>query len=142
MIFGKVFDRASKTYGNLLAQWHGRKVQSEIARRGLALMPAEAMTLLGRPGFAFVDLRDRQECERYGQIPGSLHTSYAALGDNIREGGFLHELARSKRVILYCALGKRSALAVETAQASGLTNVCHIHGGLAAWKRAEGPVVP
>lgn len=60
--------------------------QDEIARRGWALTPTEAMTLIGLPGIAFVDLREPQERERHGEIPGSLHTPYPALNDNIRDG--------------------------------------------------------
>jgi rhodanese-related sulfurtransferase len=29
---------------------------------------------------------------------------------------------------------------VQAAQEAGLTNPCHIKGGLDAWKKAEGPV--
>lgn len=115
--------------------------QAEIARRGWALMPTEAMTLIGLPGIAFIDLREHQERERHGEIPGSLHTPYPALNDNIRDGGILHELAHSKRLVLYCAFGERSAMAVQAAQTAGIANACHIQGGLAAWKQAQGPVV-
>jgi glyoxylase-like metal-dependent hydrolase (beta-lactamase superfamily II)/rhodanese-related sulfurtransferase len=115
--------------------------QDEIARRGWALDPAQAMTLIGLPGIAFIDLRERQERERHGQIPGSLHAPYPALNDNIRQGGILHELARSKRLVLYCAFGERSAMAVLAAHTAGIANACHIQGGLAAWKQAQGPLV-
>jgi len=54
----------------------------------------------------------------------------------------LHELAEAtgKRIVFYCAYGERSAMAVEAAQAAGLTTTCHIEGGIAAWKKADGPV--
>jgi rhodanese-related sulfurtransferase len=31
-------------------------------------------------------------------------------------------------------------MAVQAAQDAGLTNACHIKGGLDAWKKADGPV--
>ena len=48
--------------------------------------------------------------------------------------------AAGKRLVFYCAYGERSAMAVQAAQEAGLTNTCHIKGGLDAWKKAEGPV--
>ena len=44
------------------------------------------------------------------------------------------------RLLFYCAFGERSAMAVQAAQAAGLTSARHIHGGMQAWQRAEGPV--
>ena len=69
--------------------------------------------------------------------------SYPDLQGNIRPGGMLHALASStgKRILFYCAFGERSAMAVQAAQDAGLASACHIQGGLAAWKKAEGPVV-
>jgi rhodanese-related sulfurtransferase len=55
----------------------------------------------------------------------------------------LQQLARSsgKRLIFYCAFGLRSAMAVQAAQAAGLERSRHIHGGIQAWKEAQGPLV-
>ncbi len=114
--------------------------QEDVARRGWAVMPAEAMVLLRQPDVALVDLRERRERERHGEIPGSLHAPYPALQENLGRGGVLHELAASKRLVFYCAFGERSAMAVQAAQDAGLEAARHIHGGMAAWKTAGGPV--
>ena len=117
--------------------------QDEIARKGLAVTPAQAMGLIGKPDVALVDLRERAEREKVGVIPGSLHAPYPDLQENISAGGMLHELAGAtdKKIIFYCAFGERSAMAVQAAQDAGLTTACHIHGGLDAWRRANGPLV-
>ena len=54
----------------------------------------------------------------------------------------LHELAAAtgKRIVFYCAFGERSAMAVQAAQDAGINTACHIQGGIAAWKKADGPV--
>ena len=116
--------------------------QEEIARKGWALSAAEAIALCGRPSVAMVDLREQTERDKHGVIPGSLHTAYADLQDNVRAGGMLHELAAAtgKRVVFYCAFGERSAMAVQAAQDAGLTSACHIEGGINAWKKADGPL--
>jgi rhodanese-related sulfurtransferase len=46
----------------------------------------------------------------------------------------------SRRVVFYCALGERSAMAVRAAQGAGLGSACHIKGGINAWKKAAGPL--
>ncbi len=116
--------------------------QQEIARRGWALSAAEAIALCGRTGVAIVDLRENSEREKHGVIPGSLHAPYADLPANVSAGGMLHELAAAtgKRIVFYCAFGERSAMAVQAAQDAGLKSACHIEGGIAAWKKADGPL--
>jgi sulfur dioxygenase len=116
--------------------------QETIAKRGWALTAAEAVRLIGRPDVAMIDLRERFEREKHGVIPGSLHAPYPDLQENIQPGGMLHELAVSsgKRMLFYCAFGERSAMAVQAAQDAGLSTACHIEGGLAAWKKADGPL--
>jgi rhodanese-related sulfurtransferase len=116
--------------------------QDAIAQRGWAVSAAEAMTLVGRPDVALVDLRENTERDRHGVIAGSLHAPYPDLVANVRRGGMLHELAGAtgKRLVFYCAFGERSAMAVQAAQDAGLASACHIQGGIDAWKKAGGPL--
>ena len=116
--------------------------QEEIARKGWALSPAEAIALCGRADIALVDLREKSERDKHGVIPGSLHAPYPSLQEEIAAGGVLHELAAAsgKRIVFYCAFGERSAMAVQAAQDGGLKTACHIGGGIAAWKKANGPL--
>src|SRR5262245_29623164 len=58
--------------------------QDEIACRGWALTPEQALDLIGRPDVALIDLRERRECEKHGEIPGALHSPYRDLTENIR----------------------------------------------------------
>jgi sulfur dioxygenase len=116
--------------------------QADIAQKGWALPAAEAIALCGRPGIVLVDLRESNEREKHGVIPGSLHAPYTNLQANVGAGGMLHELAMAtgKRIVFYCAFGERSAMAVQAAQDAGITSACHIEGGIAAWKNADGPL--
>jgi sulfur dioxygenase len=124
------------------ANMHIGLAQDEVARRGWAVTPEAAVSLLDRTDVVLVDLRERREREKHGSIPGSLHAPYADLGDHVRRGGMLHELAATtgKRVVFYCAYGERSAMAVQAARAAGITSACHIQGGLDAWRKARGPL--
>jgi sulfur dioxygenase len=116
--------------------------QEEIARRGWAIGAQEAMTLIGAPEIALVDLREPRERAKHGVIPGSLHVPYAELAAQVRAGGMLNELARAtgKCVVFYCAFGERSAMAVQAAQEAGLASARHIQGGIDAWSKAGGPL--
>jgi glyoxylase-like metal-dependent hydrolase (beta-lactamase superfamily II)/rhodanese-related sulfurtransferase len=116
--------------------------QDELEERGWALSCEQMQPLLGSTDIVLVDLRDDSERKRHGVIPGSLHVPYAELDENVTPGGLLNELVRatSKRVIFYCAFGERSAMAVQAAQEAGLSNSCHITGGLDAWKKCNGAI--
>jgi glyoxylase-like metal-dependent hydrolase (beta-lactamase superfamily II)/rhodanese-related sulfurtransferase len=116
--------------------------QEEIASKGWSVSAANAIALCGRPGVIMVDLREKTEREKHGVIPGSLHAPYPALEANVGPGGMLHELAAAtgRRIVFYCAYGERSAMAVQAAQDAGVTSACHIEGGIAAWKKADGPL--
>jgi sulfur dioxygenase len=116
--------------------------QQEIARRGWAVSAEQVRALVGTRDIVLIDLRERTEREKHGVIPGSLHAPYPDLQGNIQEGGMLHELANAtnKRLVFYCAFGERSAMAVQAAQDAGLAAACHIHGGIDAWKKADGPI--
>jgi sulfur dioxygenase len=124
------------------ANMHVGLAQEEIRRRGWAMTPIAALTLVGQPDVALIDLREKRERDKHGVIPGSLHAPYPDLQENIQPGGILHELAAAtgKRIVFYCAFGERSAMAVQAAQDAGLATACHIDGGFSAWKRINGPL--
>ncbi len=124
------------------ANMHVGLHQDEIARKGWAVSAAEAISLRGRHDVALVDLREKGERDKHGVIPGSLHTPYANLQEEIDSGGMLHELATAtgRRILFYCAFGERSAMAVQAAQDAGLKTAYHIQGGIDAWKKANGPI--
>lgn len=98
----------------------------------LALWPA--------PDLVFVDVREQGERLRDGAIPGAIHAPYGHFDQYCGAAGPLAGIARATRIVLYCAVGERSTLAVEIANELGLRNVAHIPGGFRAWRHAGGPV--
>ena len=115
--------------------------QDEIQRRGLALTVGEAMALVQSPDVLIVDLREKHECEREGALPGARHLPYPDLRRNLEADGILTALASDKQLVFFCAYGERSAMAVQASLDAGLQSCRHIHGGMAAWKQAGGPIV-
>ncbi len=116
--------------------------QETVARNGWALSAAETRKLLDQPNTVLIDLREQSEREKQGVIPNSMHLPYQDLRKNLQPHGLLHQLAGAKpeQLVFYCAFGERSAMAVQAAQDAGLKAARHIHGGLQAWKLADGPL--
>ena len=85
-----------------------------------------------------VDIRDAPELEADGRIPGSVHVPRGMLEFRADPSSPYHEAALdpSKRVILHCASGGRSALAAQTLKDMGYEDVAHMDGGIKAWKDA------
>src|ERR1044072_8241471 len=67
--------------------------QEEIAKRGWSVSAGDALALVGKPGIAFIDLREKSEREKHGVIPGSLHAPYGALAAHIAPGRAVRGLA-------------------------------------------------
>jgi sulfur dioxygenase len=90
--------------------------------------------------FLLVDIREEGERQRAGTIPGSIHAPYGQFDQSCGKAGTLAKMAKQGRILLYCAVGERSTLAVEIAAELGLDEFAHIPGGFTAWQQAGGPV--
>lgn len=93
---------------------------------------------VGSGDAVLIDLRDTPELEADGRIPGSVHVPRGMLEFRADPTSPYHEgsLDPSKRIILHCASGGRSALAAQTLKDMGYEDVAHMDGGIKAWKDA------
>jgi glyoxylase-like metal-dependent hydrolase (beta-lactamase superfamily II)/rhodanese-related sulfurtransferase len=125
---------------NMLVGLH----QDDLAREGLSFTAREAIERLGRPEILLVDLRETSERSKHGTLAGALHAPYPSIEESLKPGGMLREVATAtgRRIVFFCAFGERSAMAVAAAKEAGLANTAHIAGGIDAWKKAGGPVLP
>jgi sulfur-carrier protein adenylyltransferase/sulfurtransferase len=81
-------------------------------------------------GAVIVDVREQHEFEQ-SHLPGAVHVPRGHLESRI-EGAVSD---RSKRVVLYCATGQRSALAAHTLkELLGYEDVASMRGGITLWK--------
>ena len=98
--------------------------------------------LAAGPGFdgQLIDIREDSERRRDGAIPGSMHLPYGQFESFCDAAGPLRNLGKSARLVLYCAVGERSTLAVEIAAEHGVENIAHVPGGFRAWKAMGGAV--
>lgn len=125
----------TKGYKQLLAEAEAKVVTRSVE---------ECVPLLDDSSMVFVDLRDPRELDREGMVPDALHATRGMLEFWVDpESPYFKPIFadESKHFVLYCGGGWRSALAAETLQDMGMTNVSHVGGGFAAWKSAGAPVV-
>ena len=104
----------------------------------------DAKTLVNSEDVLFVDVRETQEVQNTGGLPGHVHVPRGLLEFLVDPESPMHrpELSSGKRLVVYCASGGRSALAAKTLQDMGVENVCHIAGGFTAWIEAGGTIKP
>ena len=82
-------------------------------------------------GAVLIDVRETEEFAK-GHAAGALHLSRGVLELKIEDVA----PDVSTLIICYCGGGSRSALAAESLQRMGYTNVASLAGGFKAWKEA------
>ena len=93
-------------------------------------------------GALAVDLREPAEIERDGTIEGAVPAPRGMLEFYADPQSPYHrpEFDPSRRTVLFCASGGRSALGAVTLAQLGYTDVAHLDGGMKAWREAGRPV--
>lgn len=103
---------------------------------------AETRERMADPSVQMVDIRDVRELQAEGTLPGSYHAPRCMLEFWVDPESPYHKKIfanESKRFVLFCGAGWRSALAAKTLQDMGMTNVAHIDGGFTEWVAQGGP---
>ncbi|MFL6584516.1 MAG: rhodanese-like domain-containing protein [Chthoniobacterales bacterium] len=98
------------------------------------ISPAEAAEKLRRGEAHLIDVRDREDWDE-GHAANAEHMSRGTIELDVEDK--FPDL--SAPIICYCGGGGRSALATESLQRMGYTNVRSLAGGLKAWKAAGLP---
>jgi rhodanese-related sulfurtransferase len=96
----------------------------------------EAAELQRLDAATLIDLRDVGELKDVGMVPNAFHAprgmiEFWADPDSPYHKSIFHT---DKKLILFCASGLRSALAVRTLQDMGMHNVLDMEGGITEWK--------
>lgn len=122
----------TKTASELVAEAKGRIENLTVEQLAAEIAAGDAV---------LVDLREPEELTANGKIPGSLNVPRGMLEFRADPTSSYHQepLDPSKRVIVHCAAGGRSALAAATLQDMGYERVAQLEGGFNAWKQAGHP---
>ncbi len=113
------------------------------AKQNIAnLIPADVANEMASNGSLLVDLRESEERQQHGMIPGAIHAPRGMLEFYADPSSPYHraEFDPNRRIVLRCASGGRSALAAQTLRSMGYQDVAHLDGGLNAWKEAGQPI--
>ncbi|MBS1928150.1 MAG: rhodanese-like domain-containing protein [Chitinophagaceae bacterium] len=113
------------------------------AKQGIVNLTAqEVKQEMENGNVSIIDIREADELLQSGKIEGAVHAPRGMIEFYADETLPYHkpEFDKSKKIILHCASGGRSALAVQTLKQMGFTNIAHLDGGIKAWKEAGFPV--
>lgn len=113
------------------------------ANREIEILSAEeTAALLGDPTVALVDIREGEEIARTGKVAGAVNVPRGFLEFQVDPTSptYKPEFGGTKRIVLYCASGNRSALGAKALQDMGFRHVAHVAGGFAALQQAGVPV--
>ena len=86
-----------------------------------------------------IDVRDIREIWKEGTIENSKHIPRGMLEFWLDPGSTYYQankIKEIKKMVLFCALGWRSALATKSLVDMGFENVAHVDGGIDALKKS------
>ena len=102
------------------------------------LKPSDVKSLIEKKEITLIDVRDIRELWKEGTIKNSKHIPRGMLEfwlDPESSYYKLNKIKDVKKMVLFCALGWRSALAVKSLVDMGFKNVAHVDGGFDALKK-------
>ena len=112
----------------------------EEAKKSIETLSAsEAKELLNKHEITLIDVRDIRELWKEGTIKDSKHIPRGMLEfwlDPESSYYKANKIKDIKKMVLFCALGWRSALATKSLIDMGFTNVAHVDGGFDALKKS------
>ena len=110
----------------------------EEAKKKIETISANNIKELIKKGeISLIDIRDIRELWKEGTLKDSIHIPRGMLEFWLDpESAYYKErkIADIKKIVLFCALGLRSALATKSLVDMGFKNVSHVEGGFDALK--------
>ena len=108
------------------------------------LDPTTVKSMLDKNECVLIDVRDIRELWKEGTVKNAKHIPRGMLefwldpqSSYFKENKF----DPNKKMVLYCALGMRSALSTKTLVDMGFENVAHVKGGFDALKQSGFEIV-
>ena len=112
----------------------------EEARKNIETLTSnQAKSLIEKKEITLIDVRDIRELWKEGTIENSKHIPRGMLEfwlDPESSYYKANKIKDIKKLVLFCALGWRSALATKSLVDMGFKNVAHVDGGFDALKKS------
>ena len=115
------------------------------ALKEIKTISAEQAFKLSNEGMCnLIDIREKGELDKMGRVENSNHIPRGMLefwldpdGPYFKSG----KIDMTKEIVLFCAGGLRSALAVKSLKEMGFEKISHIDGGFAAISQSDFKIV-
>jgi len=117
---------------------------SEALNEVKTISADEALKLSNEDNCTLIDIRDVGELEKTGRVENSYHIPRGMLEFWLDpESPYFKEgiLDMNKEMVLFCAGGLRSALAVKALKNMGYEKISHIEGGFGAISQSKFKIV-
>ncbi len=104
----------------------------------------EAFKMVEDNNCNLIDIREARELEKTGSVENSVHISRGMMEIFLDPNSALFQqgkLDQNKEMVLFCAGGVRSALAVKALQNMGYEKVSHIEGGFGAMSQSKFKII-
>ena len=112
----------------------------EEAKKSIKTLSSEEVKqLIEKNEISLIDIRDIREIWKEGTIENSKHIPRGMLEFWLDPDSSYYKsnkIKDMKKMVLFCALGLRSALATKTLTDMGFKNVAHVDGGFDALKKS------
>ena len=116
-----------------------KSLVEEALKKIQTLNPNEVKELLEKKEITLIDVRDIRELWKEGTIENSKHIPRGMLEFWLDPESTYYQankIENVKKMVLFCALGWRSALATKSLVEMGFKNVAHVNGGFDALKKS------
>ena len=104
----------------------------------------QALENLKKKEINLIDIRENVELENEGRVENSIHIPRGKLEIYLDPNSALFQqgvLDQNKEMVLFCAGGVRSALAVKALKNMGYKKISHIEGGFGAISQTKFKIV-
>ena len=113
---------------------------SEAMQEIKTINAEEAFKMVEDNNCNLIDIREAGELEKTGSVENSVHISRGMMEIFLDPNSAYFQqgkLDQNKEMVLFCAGGVRSALAVKALQNMGYEKVSHIEGGFGAMSQGK-----
>ena len=103
----------------------GFKIENQKKLNGIKF--SDLKTISNKNNLMLIDLREYHEIEHKASLPNSTHIPYSKLQEFVTSK---KDEIKNKILVFYCAIGERSALAIQVCLGYKIKNVYHLVGGI------------
>ena len=117
---------------------------SEAMQEIKTIKADEALKMVEENNCNLIDIRESNELENTGKVENSIHIPRGKLEIFLDPNSALFQqgvLDQNKEMVLFCAGGVRSALAVKALKNMGYEKISHIEGGFGSISQSKFKIV-